>query len=82
MRTFIVAISLFAGLAATPAFADEITSEGTLLKLKKLMLIWESARLIDMERRECRAMLKTAETDEKMLVAYRVFDERINGPTD
>ena len=79
MRTFIVA-ALVAGLFAPAAFAEE-TAEVSSAKFQERVRICESARLTDMERRECRAMFKTASSDEKMLVAYRVFDERINGPS-
>ena len=74
---FIVA-ALAAGLFAPAAFAEE-TTQVSPAKFQEMVRICESARLTDMERRECRAMFKTASSDEKMLVAYRVVDERING---
>jgi predicted DsbA family dithiol-disulfide isomerase len=84
VRMLFVTAALLVGLGSAPAFADELT-EGVFeapLKIKELSMICESARLTDMERRECRAMFKNATSDDKMLVAYKVFDERINGPSD
>jgi len=84
VRMLFATAALLVGLGSARVFADELT-EGVFeapLKIQELSMICESARLTDMERRECRAMFKTATSDDKMLVAYKVFDERINGPSD
>jgi len=64
-----------AALLASTAFA-ETTASVSLSQTR----ICESARLSDLERRECRAMFKNASDDAARAVAYRVFYERINGP--
>lgn len=42
--------------------------------------ICESARLNDLERRECRAMFKAAPDQSRREAVFRTFEERINGP--
>ena len=57
--------------AALPAFADNASSNAT--------RVCESARLTDLERRECRAMYKAAADDDAREAVLRTFAERING---
>ena len=73
MRHFVVLA--FATLLASTAFAETTPSVST-----NQTRICESARLSDLERRECRAMFKNASDDAARAVAYRVSYERINGP--
>ena len=83
MRVSVLSSALFvaASLFAVSAFADSAI-ESTPASSKDLARICESARLTDIERRECRAMFKTAETDADRMAAFRTFDERINGSLD
>ena len=77
----VVTVALFAaGLFASAAFA-EVSNESIPANANDLARICESARLTDLERRECRAMFKAANDDGARLTAYRTFDERINGPS-
>jgi len=70
----ILAAGLYAGAAAA-----EVGLDSTPASSKELTRICESARLTDLERRECRAMFKTAASDSDRAAAYRTFYERING---
>ncbi len=70
------ALILAAGLYAAAA---EVGLDSTPASSKELTRICESARLTDLERRECRAMFKTAASDSDRAAAYRTFYERING---
>ncbi len=45
-----------------------------------LAQICDSARLTELDRRECRAQFKTAADDAARLNAFKIFEERINGP--
>ena len=69
---------LAAVLFASSAFAD-IDSAGMPANSSDLARICESARLTDLERRECRAMFKSADDDTARQAAYRTFVERIAG---
>lgn len=76
--------STLAGLFLAAAFAGaasaEVVNEGMPAKASELARICESARLTDIERRECRAAFKTAESAGARQEAYALFFERINGP--
>ena len=60
---------LVVGLIATSAYANN----------KDLVRICDSARLSASERKECRAQFKAATDDSARLVAFKTFDEKING---
>jgi hypothetical protein len=64
-----VVTGLVVGMMATSAFAGN----------KDLVRICDSARLSASERKECRAQFKAATDDAARLVAFRTFDEKING---
>jgi hypothetical protein len=67
-------VPLLAALVlATPAFADAGANAHDLGR------ICESARLSDLERRECSAMFKNAADEAARQAAVLVFHERING---
>lgn len=74
--TTVLAIALTAlsvGYVSNSAFA---TTQ------RDLASICDSARLTDLERRECRARFKTATDEAARMSVYRIFDERINGPAE
>ena len=74
MRVFTVFVTaLVMGSATLPAFADNATNTSDVTR------ICESARLTDIERRECRAMVKAAASDEAREEVLRTFAERIGG---
>jgi hypothetical protein len=74
VRALFVSFAVFAALSTAPAFAENTGSATELAR------ICESARLTDVERRECRAMFKLATDDAARQAAHAVFNERINGP--
>lgn len=59
------------GFATASTFAENTPDDMT--------RICESARLRDLERRECRAMFKAASDQARREAVFRTFDERING---
>jgi len=61
-------------LLALPASADAPANSDPLGR------ICESARLTDIERRECRAAFKNAQGQSAREAVVRTFHERINGP--
>jgi len=81
MRTSIASLALLGVLLTAPAYA-EVLGETTPANAKDLAHICESARLTDIERRECRAMFKNAETETERLAAFRTFGERIYGTSE
>jgi hypothetical protein len=64
-------MGLVMGSASLPAFADNASTDAT--------RICESARLTDLERRECRAMYKAATNGDAREAVLRSFAERISG---
>jgi len=69
--------AVFAALFTAPAFAEGTTTPAN---AQTLSMICESGRLTDVERRECRALFKSANSETALVAAHRVFRERINGP--
>jgi hypothetical protein len=76
VRTLFASFAFFTAIFAAPAFAENTGNANHLAR------ICESARLTDVERRECRAMFKLATDDAGRQAAFAVFHERINGPTE
>ena len=71
---------LIMAVAFVSAASAEVLNEGMPAKASEFARICESARLTDVERRECRAAFKTAVNADARQDAYEVFYERINGP--
>jgi len=69
------ALATAATLLASTAFADVAATAPN-----DIARICESARLSDLERRECRAMFKNAADQTAREAVLRTFLERINGP--
>jgi len=79
VRSFVFSAALMAvALLNASAFAE---GENQNPRNQGLSLICESARLTDIERRECRAMFKAASNETALVAAFQTFDERINGPS-
>jgi hypothetical protein len=73
------------GLFLSAAFASIASAEiggnpSSAPKTAGLERICESARLTDVERRECRAAFKAADDAHDLQVAYETFRERIGSP--
>ena len=70
----------FLAVALTTLSLGYLSSSASATTQQDLAGICDSARLTDLERRECRAQFKSATDDAKRMSVYRIFDERINGP--
>lgn len=80
MRVSVLSSALFLAASLFAATASpEVAGESTPASSSDLARICESARLTDIERREYRAMFKTAETESDRVSAFHTFYERING---